>query len=533
MKGRKIVLKKNICMLILLLFAACFAPLAARANSDPNLINLSDSSNNPTPPPGAGWRYDPTHRVYTIGSSATVVTVTGSNEGNGRRIVVNSSSNSTTAITLKDVTIENPYTSGPAMLLQDNGTVTITLVGENNITSDSGNAGIQTGPGTLTINGTGSLTATGGTGGAGIGGAGIGGSQSGMYASMTINSGTVTAKGGSNAAGIGSGQGSGYMNGTLTITGGNVTAIAGGDTSLAIGGSNYSGNVTVKGTYDYWTNKDNNSPPDGDPTPGVFVPEDITTFKPSSNNELRYIRLEGKSTIEPPNSVVANGVEATGAVTPPCNQKSGTAMTVTVTLAGTAAMAGTHTVGLTSATLGAGGITPPIVTRSVAAGDDLTDNNTFVFTFTMPPSAVEDLAVTHTFAVTPPPDTKMVSVGTQSGTLTAGVEGTVTFSITTANINNAIYTANVSSLPAGVTAGQVTISGNAGTLTLTGNDTTTAGVTNNLKLTIDDTESSNVFTLTIGDDPQTPDDGGGCNAAGLITVFALPAVIQLLRKKLT
>ena len=187
--------------------------------------------------------------------------------------------------------------------------------------------------------------------------------------------------------------------------------------------------------------------------------------------------------------------------------------------------------GLTSATLGAGIALPGTVTRSVAAEEDLTGDDTFVFTFTMPSSAVNDLEVTHTFIAAPPPGTKTVSVGQQIGTLTAGANGSVTFPVTTANIADGDYPATVMNLPDGVTAGQVAISDNSGTLTLTGGASTTAGVTNDLTLTIGNA-TSNEFALTINDDPQTPDDGGGCNAAGAIAMFALPAVIPLLRKKL-
>jgi uncharacterized protein (TIGR02145 family) len=81
--------------------------------------------------------------------------------------------------------------------------------------------------------------------------------------------------------------------------------------------------------------------------------------------------------------------------------------------------------------------------------------------------------------------------------MTAGVAGTVTFAVTTANISNGNYTVTVANLPTGVTVqGQVTISSNAGTLTLEGDATTIAGVTSNLQLTIDGATSGN-FTLTI------------------------------------
>ena len=96
-----------------------------------------------------------------------------------------------------------------------------------------------------------------------------------------------------------------------------------------------------------------------------------------------------------------------------------------------------------------------------------------------------------------PPAPKTVSVGAQSGTLTAGVAGSVTFPVTTANITNGSYTATVTNRPTGVSVqGQVTINNNLGTLTLAGSTLTIAGTTNTLQLTIDGTQSS-FFSLTI------------------------------------
>ena len=92
---------------------------------------------------------------------------------------------------------------------------------------------------------------------------------------------------------------------------------------------------------------------------------------------------------------------------------------------------------------------------------------------------------------------KTVSVGAQSGTLTAGTAGTVTYPVATAHIADGTYTATVAQLPTGVSvSGQVSIKGNTGTLTLAGNNSTTEGVTSTLTLTIDDA-TSEAFALTI------------------------------------
>ena len=127
---------------------------------------------------------------------------------------------------------------------------------------------------TLTIKGTGSLTAspfdggrTNGSFGAGIGGgndincgniiieggnitatgssnaAGIGSGSSAKCGNITISGGTVTATGGANAAGIGSGYGNSNSCGAITISGGTVTA-NGGDKAAGIG-SGYQGNCVA------------------------------------------------------------------------------------------------------------------------------------------------------------------------------------------------------------------------------------------------------------------------------------------------
>ena len=92
---------------------------------------------------------------------------------------------------------------------------------------------------------------------------------------------------------------------------------------------------------------------------------------------------------------------------------------------------------------------------------------------------------------------KTVEVSAQIGTMTAGVAGTVTYSVTTDNISNGNYDATVDNRPAGVTVqGKVTINSGSGTLTLAGSTSTKVGETKNLTLTIDKTKSA-VFALNI------------------------------------
>jgi len=114
------------------------------------------------------------------------------------------------------------------------GSVTMILMGANTVTATDNNAAIKIGgPGTtLTITGSGSLTAQGGKEAAGIG---TDRNEDGelSFGNIVINGGTVTATGGKEGAGIGTGlaQGEFYTTsitcGDITINGGTVTAIGG------------------------------------------------------------------------------------------------------------------------------------------------------------------------------------------------------------------------------------------------------------------------------------------------------------------
>ena len=104
------------------------------------------------------------------------------------------------------------------------GNATITITGTNTIKGfHEDYPAIQAGPvdKTLTINGTGSLTATGG-----IFAAGIGSGWNATCGAITISGGTVYASSGQFGAGIGSGSASSSC-GAITISGGTVNAISG------------------------------------------------------------------------------------------------------------------------------------------------------------------------------------------------------------------------------------------------------------------------------------------------------------------
>ena len=113
------------------------------------------------------------------------------------------------------------------------GDVVLIVEGESELHSGKNHAGVEKANdnGTLTITGSGKLSAYGGEGGAGIGGAsGKPGNN------ITINGGTITASGKAGdgwGAGIGGGKGQGGSN--ITIRGGNVKAIPGAE-AAGIGG---------------------------------------------------------------------------------------------------------------------------------------------------------------------------------------------------------------------------------------------------------------------------------------------------------
>ena len=152
-------------------------------------------------------------------------------------------------VTLKDVIISDDSQAGITCL--GNANIILSGTNMNSVTSTANEyPGIQaahngTGSGdeyTLTISGSGSLTATGGSDAAGIGSG-----KDGSCGNITINGGTVTATGGSDAAGIGSGN-SGSC-GNIEISDGTVTA-KGGSQGAGIGSGHSQatcGDITISG----------------------------------------------------------------------------------------------------------------------------------------------------------------------------------------------------------------------------------------------------------------------------------------------
>jgi len=114
-------------------------------------------------------------------------------------------------------------------------------------------------------------------------------------------------------------------------------------------------------------------------------------------------------------------------------------------------------------------------------------------------SGTYSLTLTIDVVTSPAFDLKIkgASVGTQAGTINAGTAGTVTFPVTTVNIDNGSYSVTVANLPAGVTvSGNVTINNNSGTLTLSASTSAVAATTGTLTLSINNVTTA-AFTLTI------------------------------------
>lgn len=144
-------------------------------------------------------------------------------------------------------TVKGFYEDYPGIYVPGNKTVTIQGSGSLTASSNGWAAGIGGGNtgdcGNITITG-GNITATGGSGRAGIGGG------SGACGNITITGGTITATGGNNAAGIGGGTDG--TCGNITITSGvtRVTATKGNyaPNSIGAGGDGTCGTVTIGGT---------------------------------------------------------------------------------------------------------------------------------------------------------------------------------------------------------------------------------------------------------------------------------------------
>ena len=155
-------------------------------------------------------------------------------------------------LVLKNANIE--VSSGPG--IECKGDASIILYGTNSVNAAKHSAGIQIGPGgiTLTISGSGSLTVMGGE----DGGAGIGTEYGGVSGNIAITGGTITATGGNNAAGIGAGWIGRLENITISGTNTHINATKGDNAPYSIGlggdwndGNSSCGTITIGGTVYY------------------------------------------------------------------------------------------------------------------------------------------------------------------------------------------------------------------------------------------------------------------------------------------
>lgn len=192
------------------------------------------------------------------------VTLTSKGEETKNTITVSAEKDQEAKVTLDNVNIDTRDGDTPdaegnaAMVVKGAGDVTLELDGNNVLTSGLYNAGLQKNDsdstGTLTIQDgndkAGSLTATGGMGGAGIGGSLV---SSDHYnngtENITITGGKITATGGQTAAGIGGSYTLPYGDSkkdvkNITITGGELTVTGGTDAAGIGGGYNSEGDVT-------------------------------------------------------------------------------------------------------------------------------------------------------------------------------------------------------------------------------------------------------------------------------------------------
>ena len=230
-------MKKIMTRLLSLVLLGTFIPsyvLAADWDLDKGSITVSATVESQTVSQAGGASAVDNNPVITSSSGTTNNTVT-----------ITAEKNATANVTLENVNIDTGTTDGAAITTSGEGNVNIELDGTNTVQSGYGHAGVEKkGDGTLTItdeNKDGSLTATGGTWGAGIGG-GFEGSGS----NITIEGGKVEANGGFDGAGIGGGfEGSGS---NITISDGKVTATGGGAGAGIGGGCDGSGSgITIEG----------------------------------------------------------------------------------------------------------------------------------------------------------------------------------------------------------------------------------------------------------------------------------------------
>ena len=187
----------------------------------------------------------------TYGDKDTVITNHDKDKASSNTVTIEAENkDDKVEVTLKDVNIDASSGSEAAVSVTGEGNTNIELDGDNALKSGAGHAGLEHNKtdtsGELTIQDkdkNGSLEAVGGFKGAGIGSAGSNDAQ------VKITGGNITATSDDWGAGIGSGSDGTGTDGTayVEITGGEINA-TGGYLGAGIGGGcNGSGNVTISG----------------------------------------------------------------------------------------------------------------------------------------------------------------------------------------------------------------------------------------------------------------------------------------------
>lgn len=329
----------------------------------------------------------------------TNITLTGT--ANGSRIGVGISATCGVYLTLDALNITNGTQQGywceTFLITSASGTVVLDLKNANALTTTKvgGLPGVADRPGLMKLNdakliiqsssGGGSLAAT-GFYAPGISG-GIGDSTATPATNVTINSGTVTC-----ASANWSKE---NLAANLTVNGGNLTSnsikgsvvVTGGNINAPLSGAiNARGVAVTQKVYDYSVGLTI--------TDGHGDAYGMTDVSGIDGKAYAYLDQNTYSDINAPASITVNGVTATASVPQSKLVQSGSNVSVTVTLSGTALKQGIYTVGLTSSSITA----PTPVTKTVTVGASPTD--TYTLSFTMPASDVSDLAVTLNFTET-------------------------------------------------------------------------------------------------------------------------------------
>ncbi|MCL1850527.1 MAG: T9SS type A sorting domain-containing protein [Bacteroidetes bacterium] len=241
---------------------------------------------------GNGWTWN--SPILTI-LDASDVTVTGHADqtDNHNKIVI--AANATTHLTLSDVYLIMEKHEGEPyehpIFLEQGATLTLTITGENIVAAGHYVPGISVSAGrTIIIEGTGSLSATGGWQCSGIGG---GLWDWGPCGTIIINGGTIYAKGDNSSwggtAGAGIGSGAAYSVGDITINGGSIIAVPGNETGKGIGNGavGESGNLTITGNPIIFATSVGDMRPDNK-TGGILVARNATHWYGNNNYTLEY-----------------------------------------------------------------------------------------------------------------------------------------------------------------------------------------------------------------------------------------------------